>query len=509
MSATYESVLKTYKQAGQEHVFTFYDSLKADEQAALVSQAASIDPLRVNTFYTNATTAPSHDASLDEIKPPPAEMVGTAIGDAEAGAKWEELGLAAIKEGSVGVLLLAGGQGTRLGSSAPKGCYDVDLPSHKSLFQLQAERVKKIGELAGANQGVPWYVMTSGPTRKETEEFFRTNGYFGLDEKNVIFFEQGAFVPPLARARSVLTSCRRTVLSPGVLPCLSLDGKILLSTPSTIATAPDGNGGIYAALRAPLSPSSETTVLSDLAARGVKYIHAYCVDNCLVRIADPIFLGYCISRESTCGAKVVVKEDPHESVGVLALKGGKVGVVEYSEIPRELSERVGAGGKLEMRAGNIVNHFYSLEFLNSVASFEDKMAHHVANKKIPYTDLTTGEIIKPAKPNGMKLELFIFDVFPFVPLPKFSILEVPRATDFSPLKNAPNTGSDDPQTSRRDLLAENARWLKEAGATLAEGVEVEIAASVSLLGERLETVKGKTFTKSGYVEKVADFEKLV
>lgn len=293
----------------------------------------------------------------------------------------------------------------------------------------------------------------------------------------------------------------------GTLPCLDNEGKVLLDTPYSVAVAPDGNGGLYAALRSPISPGSSTTVLSDLAARKISYIHAYCVDNCLVRVADPVFLGSSIHRNADCAAKVVPKTAPTESVGVVARKGGRFGVVEYSEISKEQAERRDEGGQLAFRAGNIANHFYTVDFLNRVTEFEEQMAFHIARKKIPHVDITTGERVKPTKPNGMKLELFVFDVFPFTH--NMAILEVDRKEEFSPLKNAPGTGSDDPETSRADLLAQQKRFLEKAGATVKDGVEIEVSPRVSYAGEGLEAVKGKTFSRSGLVENVEEFDALV
>ena len=283
---------------------------------------------------------------------------------------------------------------------------------------------------------------------------------------------------------------------------------MILESPSKIAVAPDGNGGLYAALRKPLSSSDKSrTVLSDLDRRGIKYVHGYCVDNCLVKVADPVFLGYCISKQADCAAKVVPKAHPNESVGVVARRGDKFSVIEYSEISREQAERRTPAGELAFRAGNIANHFYTTPFLRSTEAFEDELAFHIARKKIPHVDLATGESVKPAKPNGMKLEMFVFDVFPFTK--RFAVLEVARAEEFSPLKNAPGTGSDDPQTSRRDLLAQHRRFLEAAGATVKEGVEIELSPLVTYAGEGLEAVKGKTFTKSGYVESVEELDALV
>ncbi|GAA6011248.1 hypothetical protein JCM10207_008277 [Rhodosporidiobolus poonsookiae] len=485
MSVDAHSLRQAYEAAGQGHVLTFFDKLGSEEQAALLQQLQSINPTRVNSIHAAALQAEKDAAasSADDISPPPADRTDTVIGNEAQAKEWNSVGLKAVQEGKVGVLLMAGGQGTRLGSSAPKGCYDIGLPSHKSLFQLQAERIKRLEVVAGTGKAVPWYIMTSGPTRKPTEEFFQQNGYFGLDKANVVFFEQG------------------------VLPCLTDDGKIFLDTPSSVAVAPDGNGGLYAALKAPLSPGSSASVLSDLSSRGIEYLHAYCVDNCLVRVADPVFLGSCISRNADCGAKVVKKTVPTESVGVVAQKAGKFAVVEYSEISKEMSERRDENGDLAFRAANIANHFYTRKFLEEVANFDEtRMPFHIARKKIPHVDLASGEQVKPSKPNGMKLEQFVFDVFPFVP--SFALLEVERTQEFSPLKNAPGTGSDDLDTSRRDLLAENRRWLEAAGATVQDGVEVELSPLVSYAGEGLEVAKGLTLAKSGIVDKADDLKAL-
>jgi len=288
-----------------------------------------------------------------------------------------------------------------------------------------------------------------------------------------------------------------------------MEGKVILDSPSHIAVAPDGNGGVYAATRTPLSSSDKShTVLSDLSRRKVLYVHAYCVDNCLVRVADPVFLGYSISKQADCAAKVVPKKEPTESVGVVTCRGNKFGVVEYSEISKEQAERRDPEtGELVFRAGNIVNHFYTTTYLNQVERFEAEMAFHIARKKIPHIDLESGQSVKPSKPNGMKLELFVFDVFPFTE--RFAVLEVERKEEFSPLKNAPGTGSDDPETSRSDLLAQHKRFLERAGAKVKDSVEIEISPLVSYAGEGLETVKGKTFSKSGVVGSPEELDALV
>ncbi|KAH8102405.1 nucleotide-diphospho-sugar transferase [Cristinia sonorae] len=491
---SYESTLKRYEAAGQAHLLQFWPKLSSAERDSLLAQLDELDIERVNRIYHKSVGSEKEAADAhgkDVIEPLPEDAADSVIGSAKHEREWRAVGLQAIGRGEVGVLLMAGGQGTRLGSSAPKGCYDIGLPSHKSLFQYQAERIGRLQLVAAAAAGkepgsvvIPWYVMTSGPTRPETEAFFKTHRFFGLDPGNVIFFEQGT------------------------LPCLTMDGKVILETTSRVAVAPDGNGGLYAALRRPLSPSDKSrTVLSDLKARNIRYVHSYCVDNCLVRIADPVFLGYCIHKQADCAAKVVPKAYPTESVGVVARRGDKFSVVEYSEITSEQAERKDPKtGELAFRAGNIANHFYTTPFLEEVESFEEELAFHIARKKIPFVDMASGEVVKPTKPNGMKLEMFVFDVFPFTK--HFAVLEVARNEEFSPLKNAPGTGSDDPDTSRRDLLAQHRRFLEKAGAKVAEGVEIEISPLVSYAGEGLESVKGKTFIKSGSVSSVEELDVL-
>ena len=251
-----------------------------------------------------------------------------------------------------------------------------------------------------------------------------------------------------------------------------------------------------------MSRTNSRSVLADLRARNVKYIHAYCVDNCLVRVADPVFIGCCISRSATAGAKVVRKLVPTESVGVLAKRGETFAVVEYSELSKVKAEQRTSDGQLAFRAANIANHFYTTTFLETVEAMEKRMAFHIARKKISTIDLTNGGLIQPDKPNGMKLELFIFDVFPFTT--SLCVLEVDRAEEFSPLKNAPGSKADCPETSRRDLLAQQRRWLIESGAVVAENVEVEITTGLTYAGEGLNFVRGQRFTKSGVLRCEAD-----
>jgi UDP-N-acetylglucosamine/UDP-N-acetylgalactosamine diphosphorylase len=244
-----------------------------------------------------------------------------------------------------------------------------------------------------------------------------------------------------------------------------------------VAVAPDGNGGIYQALLT-------AGVREDMRKRGIKHIHAYCVDNCLVKVADPVFIGFAASKKVDIATKVVRKRNATESVGLILQKNGKPDVVEYSEIDKETAEAKDPKNPslLKFRAANIVNHYYSFEFFDSIENWVHKLPHHIARKKIPSVDIESGEIVKPEKPNGIKLEQFIFDIFPMIALEKFASIEVRREDEFSPLKNARGTGEDDADTSKRDIMNQGQKWIDSAGGvvvTEGDAVGVEVSPLIS------------------------------
>jgi len=472
-----------YDKAQQGQVFAFYDTLSSTEKAELYRQLLNFDPDHINKITQKALNPPSGDVQ-SSLEPLP-DSATASILDSEPKdvEKWYNAGLDLIAVNKVAVVLMAGGQGTRLGSSAPKGCFDIGLPSTKSLFQIQAERIRKIERLAQKKAGyaedkkvvVPWYVMTSGPTRGPTEKYFEEHEYFGLERGNVIIFEQG------------------------VLPSISNDGKILLESKGKVAVAPDGNGGIYQAL-------ITSDVIGDMRMRGIEHIHAYCVDNCLVKVADPVFIGFSASKDVDIATKVVRKRSAIESVGLILLKNGKPDVVEYSEINKETAEVKDSKQPevLKFRAANIVNHYYSFRFLETIPVWAHNLPHHVARKKIPHVDTEKGTTIKPEKPNGIKLEQFVFDVFPMLDLSKFACMEVKREEEFSPLKNARGAGEDDPDTSRKDIMQQGKRWLQAVGATVVSNGPnngIEVSPLTSYAGEGLEGLAGISINAPSMLER--------
>ncbi|KAJ5876156.1 uncharacterized protein N7529_001740 [Penicillium soppii] len=472
----FQSLVQKYNEAGQGHVFAFAEELTTIEKSQLFHQLSNFNPARINELADKALNPPPASTGPVVLEPLPESATASIIDSSAADIqKWNDEGLKLVAENKVAVVLMAGGQGTRLGSSAPKGCFDIGLLSEKSLFQLQAQRIAKLQSMAGGSTIIPWYIMTSGPTRKPTEEFFEKNNYFGLAKANVMIFEQG------------------------VLPCISNDGKILLETKAKAAVAPDGNGGIYQALVV-------SGVREDMRKRGIQHIHLYGVDNCLVKVADPVFIGFSASKDVDIATKVVRKRNATESVGLILLKNGKPDVVEYSEIDTATAEAKDPKQPdvLMYRAANIVNHYYSFRFLESIENWAHQLPHHVARKKIPFTDAETGEFVKPEKPNGVKLEQFVFDVFPMTPLDKFASIEVRREDEFSPLKNARGTGEDDPDTSRDDIMAQGQRWVEAAGGiviTEGEAKGVEVSPLISYGGENLEFLKGREIKAPAILER--------
>ncbi|XP_062938190.1 UDP-N-acetylhexosamine pyrophosphorylase-like protein 1 isoform X2 [Cynocephalus volans] len=439
--ASERDVRARLQRAGQEHLLRFWAELAPGQRSALLAELAPLEPeaLREHCRRAAAACARPHGPPpglAARLRPLPRERVGSGSRcDPETRRRWEEEGFRQIALNKVAVLLLAGGQGTRLGVTYPKGMYRVGLPSQKTLYQLQAERIRRVEQLASERHGtsctVPWYIMTSEFTLGPTAAFFKEHNFFHLDPANVVMFEQR------------------------MLPAVTFDGRAILERKDKVAMAPDGNGGLYCAL-------ADHQILEDMEHRGVEFVHVYCVDNILVRLADPVFIGFCVLQGADCGAKVVEKAYPEEPVGVVCQVDGVPQVVEYSEISPETAGLRAPDGGLLYCTANICNHFFTRGFLQRVTrEFEPLLELHVAVKKVPYVD-EEGNLVKPLKPNGIKMEKFVFDALRFAE--NFVAFEVLREEEFSPLKNADSADRDNPSTARRALLAQHYQWALQAGA---------------------------------------------
>jgi len=465
-----DSVIALLKKYDQEHIIKYWDKLDEKQRKLLLQDIYEVNiPEVIGMFKKTVENMSVDQQKLDDrMKPIPAELYGAVSRSSnELLMKYEQIGLEQISQGKVGVLLMAGGQGTRLGVNYPKGMYDIGLPSHKSLYRVQGERIRRLICLASAKygrcKGLPWFIMTSEHTMEPTREYFKDNAYFGLDENKIYFFEQY------------------------MLPAFTFDGKIIMESTYKISKSPDGNGGLYKALR-------DRNILDKIKSLGIQYLHAHSVDNILVKVADPIFIGYCITKNAECGAKVVEKAYPSEPLGVVCEVDGKFQVVEYSEITENTAEKQNSDGRLTFSAGNICNHFFTTEFLNDIAyQHNSKLKLHVAKKKISYVD-NDGNECKPEKPNGIKIEKFIFDIFEFCG--RLAVWEVKRDEEFSALKNsvAPG-GKDNPKTARLDVFSLHRKFVEKAGGKFVrDNIECEISPLLSYAGEDLEhLVNGKIF----------------
>nr|XP_023892145.1 UDP-N-acetylglucosamine diphosphorylase 1-like [Quercus suber]POE61183.1 udp-n-acetylglucosamine diphosphorylase 1 [Quercus suber] len=463
-----QALLERLKDYGQEDAFALWDELSADERSFLVKDIESLDLPRIDRIIR--CSLQSHSLPAAAIEPVPESTVSTLEERTlEERERWWKMGLKAISDGKLAVLLLSGGQGTRLGSSDPKGCFNIGLPSGKSLFQLQAERILCVQRLAAqsTNEGsagsvqIHWYIMTSPFTDDATRRFFESHRFFGLEPDQVTFFQQGT------------------------IPCVSKDGRLIMETSYRVAKAPDGNGGVYSALKS-------SRLLEDMATRGIKYVDCYGVDNALVRVADPTFLGYFMDKGVASAAKVVRKAYPQEKVGVFVRrgKGGPLTVVEYSELDSSLASAINQQtGRLRFCWSNVCLHMFSLDFLNQVANgLEKDSIYHLAEKKIPSIHGHT---------MGLKLEQFIFDAFPYAP--STALFEVLREEEFAPVKNANGSNYDTPDSARLLVLRLHSRWVVAAGGFLTHSVPlyatgVEVSPLCSFAGENLEAIcRGRTF----------------
>lgn len=418
----------------QSHLLRYYDELSEAHQRDLLAQIAAIDLERLPPLidrYVRSPVAASVPAELEPVEPYSTRPGARAWDATSARATGERL----LRGGKVAAFVVAGGQGSRLGYDGPKGCFRAGAVSGRSLFEMFARQL--LGAKARYGRDVPWYIMTSPLNHRATVGFFEDHHYFGLERANIMFFQQG------------------------VMPSLEMGtGRILLSRKDEVATNPDGHGGSIAALR-------KSGALLDMHRRGIEHLSYFQVDNPLVRILDPIFLGLHADAPDSSGemsSKTIAKTDPGEKVGVFARltrDGRKVlDVIEYSDLPAHLASARNADGTLRFQAGSIAVHLISVAFLEKLANdpkFE--LPYHRADKKVAFIDERTGELVQPSVNNAVKLEKFVFDA---LPLCRSSIVyETCREEEFAPIKNA--TGNDSPESCTRLQTARAAAWLEGMG----------------------------------------------
>lgn len=430
---------------GQEHLLRFWDELDPAGKDALAAQILSVDFPRLAALHGDLVKANSATAAAEAAVISPLKAKDWETFPIQERAAYANMGMRALREGKVAAFLVAGGQGTRLGHSGPKGVFDIGLPSRKSLFQLQAERILRLSRQAGKT--IPWYIMTSEENHAETTAFFRERRWFGLPERDLFFFKQGE------------------------MPVVDDAGRVLLASKGRLSLGPNGNGGCFLAL-------AESGALEDMKRRGVEHVFFYGVDNALVRVCDPHFIGFALAEGHPAASKAVLKAYPEEKVGVLCLRDGRPSVLEYSEMTEAMIHARGDDGRYLYDSANIVTHLFAREFLERNAAAA--LPYHVAHKKIAYID-PSGSTVVPEKPNAWKFELFMFDLFPLAG--SMSGLLVKREEEFAPVKN--KDGADSPASARALVLDLHRKWALAAGMTEDElrAKIVEISPLASYAGE--------------------------
>ena len=398
-----KSILKKY---GQEHLLNHYDGLSEEKKKELLEQINNIDFELVNDLYNSTKqTKTKNDDKIEAID----YLDKFKLNDEYK--YYENIGKKAIKEGKLAAVTMAGGQGTRLGHNGPKGTYDIGLDSHKSLFELLCDNLKEEGKKYGVT--IPWFIMTSRENNKDTVEFFEKHRYFGYQKnKNIFFFEQGE------------------------LPMMDTEGKILIGEDGLVKLAADGHGGIYESL-------VKTKMTNKMRELGVEWVFIGGVDNCLVKMVDPVLMGIAIDKKVTVACKSVVKDNPHEKVGVFCRRNGKPNVIEYSEITDEMAEAVDENGELLYGESHILCNLFSIDAIERMGA--EPLPYHVAYKKAKYID-KDGNLVVPDSPNAYKFEAFLFDAFGEVD--DMAILRVKREEEFAPVKNSDEKGVDCPKTAR-------------------------------------------------------------
>lgn len=414
-------------QAGQTKLAAYYEKAADSVKAKLAAQFEQIDFEEMPTLIRDYVLKKPETAIPADLSPAPFYPF-PAADDAQKDlfAKAEALGKEILASGKAAALTVAGGQGTRLGFDGPKGTYPITPVLNKTLFQYFAEGILRVSEKYGKD--LTWYIMTSEINDAATRSFFAEHEYFGLKKEQVFFFTQG------------------------FMPAVGYDGELLLAAEDSLALSPNGHGGTLLALR-------RSGALDVMKAQGVEYISYFQVDNPLVPVADPLFIGLHALDGAQISCRMLPKTNPYEKLGNFCMSEGRCQIIEYSDMPAELAERRKADGTLDFLAGSPAIHVISRSFIEDLtADGKLKLPWHRADKKVPCLD-ANGVPFQPESPNAVKLESFIFDALPLAE--KVMILEGDRNEIFGPTKN--KTGVDSAESCRAMLVARDVRRMKAAG----------------------------------------------
>lgn len=410
----------------QTHLLRFWKSLTASQQENLAEQICSVDWAKTVAWAKAALQNDNLPIPFDQLQPAPyTPLEAATVADKAYQESCRERGLQLLNSGKLAGFTVAGGQGTRLGYDGPKGTFAFTALRKATLFQFFAESILRYQEKFSC--ALPWYIMTSPANDQPTREFFMQQKYFGISPENLMFFKQGT------------------------LPAFDLEGKAILSAPDSLALSANGHGGSFAALK-------DSGALDDMQRRGVSILSYWQVDNPLVKLFDPLFIGMHDRTGSEMSSRALIKRDPLEKLGHFCRLDKRTIIVEYSDMPEKLLYETDATGLLRYRAGSPAIHLLSCEFIQRLTNGSLDFQPHRALKKVPFVD-DNGLEQNPSQPNAIKLEFFLFDALPLAKNPL--IFAADRLEQFAPIKNA--SGADSAESCRAALLERCASWYDQAG----------------------------------------------
>lgn len=472
-----DNLLATLKKHNQTHLIAFWEKLDPIQQKRLLNEIRSIDFDLMKRLYEGNEAHVDWAALAEKAEPPPAVRLEDQISiksfdgiPASAASTSQrsfhstssnatttkqsvndisdhivtieqarEAGEKAIRAGNVAMILVAGGQGTRLGFDLPKGMFRIGPLSGRTLFEMHIDRLRAV--MKRYHVSIPLYIMTSPATDSRTRMFFSENDGFGLGSDQLRIFCQGT------------------------MPAIDAStGKILLSSPSEIALSPDGHGGLVAAMAA-------HGCLDDAADHGIEHFFYGQVDNPLVEICDPVLIGYHLLSGSQMTTQVVKKKTPLDRVGNVVSIDDRVQIIEYSDLPESVAKKRTPDGSLLLWAGNIAVHVFKRRFLESVQQSVSGLPFHRAKKSVSTID-GQGNPIQPSSPNAIKFERFVFDLLPLADVAL--VVEGDADRVFAPVKNAEGAATETPSATRRAISNLHRQMLEEGGGIIAPGVTVEV-----------------------------------
>lgn len=439
----YQDAFNKMSKIDQAHVFRFWQDLNHEQKHNLFEQIALLTPDLIQRFsemVVNREAEAPRDLSLFK----PFDVILLPKNDRERKRHYEafETGEKLIRDGKVGIILVAGGQGTRLGYDGPKGTYRVGPISERTLYHYHLEKVRALEQKYGVC--IPLYIMTSRPNHEQTVDFFAKHQFFDKEVQSVLFIMQR------------------------MLPAFDKHGKILMDSKYSMSLSPDGHGGLINAL-------GENDIFQDMEQRDIEFLFYFQVDNVMAKICDPAFIGYHAMTGSEFSAKTVYKRDPFEKLGNIGILDGRCVTIEYFELPEDMKTARTADGRLKYGQGSIAIHVFNAAFLKRMTGDGGELPYHLALKNIKHID-QGGRIVQPPSENGLKIEQFIFDAFPFAR--KEMVMETSRAEEFSPIKNA--EGEDSIWTARQALSDLFGAWLEECGAKIERNADGHVKSTIEI-----------------------------